>query len=87
MNKILEENMRKKGVLNYLNENYFIAVYSEKDNYLFSFDTLEETSYFFKMPIKEILRKLRQNTFINDNGVFVKLYLYKKENEYSVRKR
>lgn len=85
--KILSENLRKRYAMNYFNENYFIAIYTEEDDYIFSLDTLEETSNFFQIPVCEVLRKLRQDSFINYNGNLVKLYLVKKEKEMAIRKR
>ena len=85
--KILAENLRKRYAMNYFNENYFIAIYSMDDDYIFSLDTLEETSNYFKIPVCEVLRKLRQDSFINYNGNLVKLYLVKKEKEMAIRKR
>lgn len=85
--KILAENLRKRYAMNYLNENYFIAVYSKDDEYIFSLETLEEASEYFNICIKELLRKLRQDSFINYNGNLVKLFLCKKEKEILIRNR
>lgn len=85
--KILAENLRKRHAMNYFNENYFIAVYSKDDEYIFSLDTLEEVSILFDISIKEVLRKLRQDTFIKYKGNLVKLFLVKKEKEMAIRKR
>jgi len=84
---ILSENLRKRYAMNYFNENYFIAVYSSDDEYIYSFETLEEASKYFSIPVCEILRKLRQNTFINYNSNLLKLFLVKKEKESSIKKR
>lgn len=86
-NKILCENLRKRYAMNYFNENYFIAVYSKDDEYIFSLETLEEASIYFNICVKELLRKLRQDSFINYNGNLVKLFLVKKEKETVIRKR
>lgn len=85
--KILSENLRKRYAMNYFNENYFIAVYSKDDEYIFSLETLEEASAYFNICVKELLRKLRQDSFINYNGNLVKLFLCKKEKETVIRKR
>ena len=37
--------------------------------------------------MEEVLRKVRQDSFINYNGNLVKLYLVKKEKEMAIRKR
>lgn len=84
---ILSENLRKRYAMNYFNENYFIAVYSSDDEYIYSFETLEEVSKYFSIPVCEILRKLRQNTFINYNGNLLKLFLVRKEKESVIKKR
>ena len=85
--KILAEKLRKRYAMNYFNENYFIAIYSIDDEYIFSLDTLEETSNFFNIPVCEVLRKLRQDSFINYNGNLVKLFLVRKAKETVIRKR
>lgn len=85
--KILAENLRKRYAMNYFNENYFIAIYSKDDEYIFSLETLDEASEYFNIKVCELLRKLRQDSFINYNGNLVKLFLVEKEKETVIRKR
>lgn len=83
--KILSENLRKKYAKNYFDENYFIAVYSKLDEYVFSLETLQEASNFFNMPVSKVLEKLRQDSYIIYKGIPVKLYLVKKEKNIESR--
>lgn len=83
--KILSENLRKHYAMKYFNDNYFIAVYSKSDEYIFSLETLQEASKYFNISVSKILEKLRQDSFIIYKGVPVKLYLVKKEKNIESR--
>ena len=56
----------------------FFAVYDKQENNVFNFETVEEISKFFNISLKELLIKIRNNSYIKINDNIYKFYLYKK---------
>ena len=63
---------------NYFLNDYFVSVYDNQDNNVFNFESIENTSKFFNISLKELLIKIRNNSYIKINDNIYKFYLYKK---------
>jgi hypothetical protein len=74
----LNQNFKVNSVRNWFNDNYFISLYDNEDNNLFSFNNIETASHFFNMKLCHFLRALR-NGVIEYNNKRCKLYIYKKD--------
>ena len=64
----------------WFNDNYFISLYDNEDNNLFSFEDIDSATQFFNLPLKTFLRALR-NGSIEYNHKKCKLYIFKKDKE------
>ena len=80
MNFDLTQNFRINSVREYFNNNYFICLYDKQDNYITSFENIEESTNFFNMRLDNFLRALRKGT-IEYNNKRCKLYIFKKDKE------
>lgn len=78
------KDFRKKESLKWFNDNYFVALYTKDDEYITSFETIEDTSNYFNIEVKEILRKIRQDDFVLFKNILCKLYLVRKEKELGI---
>lgn len=63
---------------NYFLNDYFVSAYDNQDNNVFTFESIEETTKFFNISLKELLIKIRNNSYIKINDNIYKFYLYKK---------
>lgn len=88
MNEVITRDYRKKDNLKWLDDNYFIAVYDQYDNYVTSFENIDDPTKVFNITLMELLRKIRNNLGLEHNGHKLKLFVYKKEKiEENVRRR
>lgn len=63
--------------LDYL-QDYFFVVYDYLDNYINSFDNIEDPTKFFNIEKKELLRKIREKKQIEHRGNLYRVYMFKK---------
>lgn len=70
-------------------DDYYFTVYDQNDDYLFSFENIDDFPKFFNYPLKEFLRKLKNNSLFMYDGKLVKIFVQKKfiEKEIIVRRR
>lgn len=88
MNEVISRDYRKKDNLNWFNDNFFIAVYDQNDNYITSFEKIESIDTAFNIGLKKILEAIRNNTRLEYNNLKLKLFVYKKEKiKEEVRRR
>ena len=80
MKDILNSNFRFISIRDYFDLNYFISLYDENDNNLYSFDDIESASNFFNMRLCNFLRALRSGV-IEYNHKRCKLYVFKKDKD------
>lgn len=66
---------------NWFNHTYFICLYDRHDNYITSFDTLQDLSLFLKKPIKRILENLRRGIGVSYDHKYCKLVCFEKDND------
>lgn len=77
----LDVSFRFKSSFDWFDNNYFLCIYDKNDNYLMSFDSIEETSKFFNKSVKRILFALRNNLGIVYNHKQCKLICIEKDKE------
>lgn len=80
MNFDLSQNFKINSVREYFNNNYFICLYDELDNYITFFENIESATNFFNMRLCNFLRSLRSG-IIEYNHKRCKLFIYKKDKE------
>lgn len=78
MNVDLNKNFKSNYVKQWFNDNYFISLYDDEDNNIFSFDIIEEALCFFNMSLKIFLQSLRNGTIEYEHKK-CKLFIYKKD--------
>ena len=81
MKDTLNVSFKFNSIKNWFNENYFICLYDRFDNYITSFDTIEDTSKFFNKPIKRIIYNLRNGIGVAYNHKYCKLICMEKDKE------
>lgn len=79
MNEVITRDYRKKDNLKWFNDNFFIAVYDQYDNFITDFDNIESTTNAFNISLKKILESIRNKTRLEYKGKKLKLFVYKKE--------
>lgn len=67
--------------LKWFNRNYFICLYDKQDNYITSFEKIEDSANFFNKPLWRILENLRRGYGIEYNHKRYKLICFKKDKE------
>lgn len=80
MNFDFLQNFKTNFVKQYFNDNYFICLYDKQDNYITSFENIEQSSKFFNMKQKNFLRALKKGV-IEYNNQRCKLFVFKKDKE------
>ena len=69
------------SIKDWFNQTYFICLYDKHDNYITSFDSLQDLSLFLKKPIKRILDNLRRGIGITYDHKYCKLICLEKDKE------
>lgn len=80
MNFDLNQNFKINSVRNWFDSNYFISLYDNEDNNVYSFDDIESATNFFNMKLCHFLRALRTGV-IEYEHKRCKLYIFKKDKE------
>ena len=79
MIEVITRDYRKKDNLRWFNDNFFIAVYDQNDNYIASFENIESIETAFNIKLKEVLKRIKNNLGLEYNGHKLRLFVYKKE--------
>ena len=79
MNEVITRDYRKKDNLKWFNDNFFIAVYDQYDNFITNFDNIESTTNALNISLKKILESIRNKTRLEYKGKKLRLFVYKKE--------
>ena len=56
MNNVLNQNFKINSIRDWFNSNYFISLYDDKDNNLYSFENIEESAKFFNMKLCNFIK-------------------------------
>ena len=59
-------------------KDYYIAMYDKNDNYVYSFENIEDAANVLNIEAKEVSRKIKNDDYIRFGKTVVKLYLQPK---------
>ena len=68
-------------------DDYYFTIYTLNDEIITGFDDIDTLAKFFNIPLKKVLYCLRNNLNLEYNHHKVKIIVFKKDNEISLRKR
>ena len=79
MNEVITRDYRKKDNLKWFNDNYFIAVYDQYDNFITYFENIENVCQAFNIKLSKLLKYIRYNISIQNKNNKLRLFVCKKE--------
>lgn len=64
----------RRDTLEWLDNKFYYSLYSNDDEFITIVEDIKTLSNVFKMPLKEVLRKLRNNSQFILNGKLINVY-------------